>query len=94
MDYIVMERIIFDALLSQIADCAHTVEKFMKLITPRSLDDWIDNNAAKSLLRLGTRSLQTMRSSGRIGYSIIDGKVFYPMGEIDRVLNQSHTKDG
>lgn len=94
MDYIVMERIVFDALVSQIADCTHTVEKFMKLITPRSLDDWIDNNAAKSLLRLGTRSLQTMRSSGKIGYSIIDGKVFYPMGEIYRVLNQYYTKDG
>lgn len=94
MDYIVIERIVFDALVSQIADCAHIIEKFMKLLTPRSLDDWVDNNAAKSMLRLGTRSLQTMRSSGKIGYSIIDGKVFYPMSEIDRVLTQSYMKDG
>lgn len=94
MDYIVIERIVFDALVSQISDCAHTVEKFLKLLTPRSLDDWVDNTAAKSMLRLGTRSLQTMRSSGKIGYSIIDGKVFYPMSEIDRVLTQSYTKDG
>ncbi len=62
--------------------------------TPRSLDDWVDNNVAQSMLRLGTRSLQTMRSSGKIGYSIIDGKVFYPMSEIDRILIQSYTKDG
>lgn len=94
MDYIVIERIVFDALVSQIMDCAHTVEKFMRLLTPRSLDDWVDSTAAKSMLRLGTRSLQTMRSSGKIGYSIIDGKVFYPMSEIDRVLTQSYTKDG
>lgn len=46
MDYVVIERIVFDALVSQIADCAHTVEKFMKMITPRSLDDWVDNNVA------------------------------------------------
>ena len=94
MDYVVIERIVFDALLSQIADCAHTVEKFMKMIPPRSLDDWVDNNVATSMLRLGTRSLQTMRSSGKIGYSIIDGKVFYPMSEIDRVLTKSYMKDG
>lgn len=56
MDYVVIERIVFDALVSQIADCAHTVEKFMKMITPRSLDDWVDNNVAGSMLRLGTRS--------------------------------------
>lgn len=93
MDYIVIERIAFDTLVSQIADCAHAVEKFMKLLTPRSLDDWVDNTAAKSMLRLGTRSLQTMRSSGKIGYSVIDGKVFYPMSEIDRVLTKSYTKD-
>ena len=37
--------------------------------------------------------MQTMRSSGKIGYSIIDGKVYYPMSEIDRVLKQSYVND-
>lgn len=94
MDYIVIERIAFDAILGQIEECSKAIGKFMKLLTPRSLDDWVDNNVAQSMLRLGTRSLQTMRSSGKIGYSIIDGKVFYPMSEIDRILIQSYTKDG
>lgn len=41
--------------------------------------------------------MQSLRSSGRIGYSIIDGKVFYPEKEIARVLNQHyicHEREG
>lgn len=94
MDHVVIERIAFDAILTQIAECVSMIETIIGFLSPRSLDDWVDNNAAKSMLRLGTRSLQTMRSSGKIGYSIIDGKVFYPMSEIDRVLTQFYLKDG
>lgn len=94
MDYVVIERIAFDAILAQIDECAGAIRILLKMITPRSLDDWVDNTVAKSMLKLGTRSLQTMRSSGRIGYSIVDGKVFYPVNEIDRVLTQSYKKDG
>lgn len=47
-----------------------------------------------AIISIGTRSLQTMRSSGKIGYSIVDGKVFYPVKEIDRVLTQSYKKYG
>ncbi|WP_290393628.1 hypothetical protein [uncultured Duncaniella sp.] len=43
-----------------------------------------------AIISIGTRSLQTMRSSGKIGYSIVDGKVFYPVKEIDRVLTKSY----
>lgn len=94
MDYVVIERIVFDAILAQIDECAGAVAGLLKLVTPHSLDDWVDNTVAKSMLKLGTRSLQTMRSSGKIGYSIVDGKVFYPMKEIDRVMTQYYKKDG
>ena len=94
MDYVVIERIAFDTILAQIDECAGAIRILLKIVTPRSLDDWVDNAVAKSMLKLGTRSLQTMRSSGRIGYSIVDGKEFYPMKEIDLVLTQSYKKDG
>ena len=91
MDYVVIERIAFDAILVQIDECAGTVRILLKMVTPRSLDDWVDNTVAKSMLKLGTRSLQTMRSSGKIGYSIVDGKVFYPIKRLTVCL-PNHTK--
>jgi len=94
MDYVVIERIAFDAILAQIDECAGAIRILSKMVTLRSLDDWVDNTVAKSMLKLGTRSLQAMRSSGKIGYSIVDCKVFYPVKESDRVLTQSYKKDG
>ena len=75
-------------------DGARGLEALMRLYAPKNLDDWVDNESAQSILKLGLRSMQTMHSSGKIGYSIIDGKFFYPMSEIDRVLKQSYVNDG
>lgn len=94
MDYVVIERVVYDAILVRIDECARGLEALMRLYAPRNPDDWVDNNTAQSILNLGLRSLQTMRSSGKIGYSIIDGKVFYPMSEIGRVLNQPYVNNG
>lgn len=94
MDYVVIERVVYDAILARIDECAGRLEALMRLYSSRNLDEWVDNDTAQSILRLGLRSMQTMRSSGKIGYSIIDGKVFYPMSEIDRLLKLSYVEDG
>ena len=91
---VVVERVVYDAILARVDECARGLEALMRLYAPKNLDDWVDNESAQSILKLGLRSMQTMRSSGKIGYSIIDGKVFYPMSEIDRVLKQSYVNDG
>ena len=94
MDYVVIERVVYDAILARVDECARGLEALMSLYATRNLDDWVDNNTAQSILKLGLCSLQTMRSSGKIGYSIIDCKVFYPMSEIDRLLKLSYVEDG
>ena len=94
MDYVVIERVVYDAILARVDECAGRLEALMRLYAPRNLDEWVDNDTAQSILRLGLRSLQTMRSSGKIGYSIIDGKAFYPMKEIDRLLKLSYVPNG
>ena len=94
MDYVVIERVGYDAILARVDECARELEALMRLYAPRNLDDWVDNESPQSILRLGLRSMQTMRSSGKIGYSIINGKVFYPMSEIDRLLKLSYVEDG
>ena len=94
MDYVVIERVVYDAILARIDECAKGLETLMKGFMPKKLDDWVDNESAQSILKLGLRSLQNMRSSGKIGYSIIDGKAFYPMKEIDRLLKLSYVPNG
>lgn len=51
---------------------------------------WIDNPTAQLILQRSTGTMQSLRSSGRIGYSLVDGKVFYPESEIARMWNRDY----
>ena len=89
MDYIMIERTLFDALVKGVHDCRSALEAALsKIGCQRS--GWIDNVTAQSILHRSPRTMQSLRSSGRIGYSIIDGKVFYPENEIARMLNHHY----
>ena len=94
MDYILIERAIFNAIVERITKYSIMLDKMMDHFGRSPLGNWVDNEKAQRLLHRGKRSLQSLRSSGKIGYTIIDGKVMYPIKEIDRYLKQSYTKDG
>ena len=96
MDYVMIERHLFDALLRGVRECRSAIDAVLSAIGYHR-NGWVDNNSAQTILQRSTRTMQSLRSSGRIGYSIIDGKVFYPEKEIARVLNQhyiSHEREG
>ena len=89
MDYIMIERHLFDALVRGVRECRSVLDDALSVVGYHR-NGWVDNNSAQAILQRSTRTMQSLRSSGRIGYSIIDGKVFYPEKEIARVLNQHY----
>lgn len=89
MDYIMMERHLFDALIRGVRECRSVLGAALSAISYYR-NGWVDNGSAQSILNRSTRTMQSLRSSGRIGYSIIDGKVFYPEAEIARIMNQHY----
>lgn len=94
MEYILIEKFIFESIIARLKDCAFEVAKLKQNFGVKPLDDWIDNQTAQRLLKRGQRTLQTLRSTGKLGYSIIEGKVFYPRTELMRYLAQSKVTDG
>lgn len=76
MEYILIEKFIFESIIARLKDCASEVAKLKQNFSVKPLDDWIDNQTAQRLLKRGQRTLQTLRSTGKLGYSIIEGKVF------------------
>ena len=94
MEYVLIEKFIFDSIIARLKDCASEVAKLKQNFGVKPLDDWIDNQTAQRLLKRGQRTLQTLRSTGKLGYSIIEGKVFYPRTELMRYLAQSKVTDG
>lgn len=94
MEYILIEKFIFESIVARLKDCASEVAKLKQNFGVKPLDDWIDNQTAQRLLKRSQRTLQTLRSTGKLGYSIIEGKVFYTRTELMRYLAQSKVTDG
>ena len=87
-----IERTLFDALVRGVRECRSTLSTALSAIVINR-KGWIDNATAQTILQRSTRTMQSLRSSGRIGYSIVEGKVFYPESEISRMLNQHYVSD-
>ncbi|MDE7413234.1 MAG: hypothetical protein K2N05_05520 [Muribaculaceae bacterium] len=87
-----IERSLFDALVGGVRECRSTLSAALSAIGINRRG-WVDNATAQTILQRSTRTMQSLRSSGRIGYSLIEGKVFYPESEIARMLNQNYVGD-
>ena len=92
MDYIMVERSLFDALVRGVREYRSALEKALSAIGCQ-LSGRVDNHTAQLIIQRSTRTMQSLRSSGRIGYSIVDGEVFYPESEIARMWNQNYISD-
>ena len=90
MDFIKIERRVFEALVSTLNNCHEALLTAISQLSHTPRDEWIDNECARNILCKSNRTMQTLRSSGKIGYSIMEGKVFYPSAEIARLLNENY----
>jgi excisionase family DNA binding protein len=58
-----------------------------KATQPDPSKEWIDNDEACEILKVSKRTMQRLRSNGRITYSLRGGVVRYTRAEIDRAMN-------
>ena len=94
MEYIRIERSVFDAMLSALADCRSVLVMALTRLSRNERQEWIDNVSAQGILRRSQRGMTLLRMEGKIGYSVIEGKVYYPASEIGRLLNYNIESDG
>lgn len=94
MDYIMIERTVYDAMVVALKECRELLARAVNRISHNERQGWIDNHSAHSILRRSQRSMATLRTDGKIGYALIEGKVFYPANEIGRFLNDNYEKYG
>lgn len=94
MDYIMIERTVYDAMVAALKECRRMLATALCRLSNNSRQEWIDNHSAQGILRRSQRSMTTLRAEGKIGYTLIEGKVFYPADEIGRFLNDDYEKYG
>jgi hypothetical protein len=92
MDVITIESAAYKDLASKI----NTIAKFVIDIKAREeennsddSDGWVDSSEVCIFLKISTRTLQRLRASRAVNYSLIRGKAYYKISEIQRLLNEN-----
>ena len=65
-------------------------EKVNKIISPS--EHFIDNLAFIRLMNISSRTAQSWRDEGKIGFSQQGKKIYYRMSDIDKFLEDFHRK--
>ena len=55
------------------------------------LEDWIDNYDVMEMLHISKRTLQTLRSNGKVRFSKIGRKIYYRRQDIQNMLAENYT---
>ena len=86
MEVLTIEHSAFQQLSSKIEAMDEFIRK-AKLEQQSSLDDdWVDGQAVCEYLCICDKTLQRLRSAGKITYSTIGNKYYYQIAEIKRCL--------
>lgn len=92
MEVINFESEAYKNLMTKINMIAQYVaERFQD--SPQSSDEiWVDSYEVCTFLKISQRTLQRLRSKGYISYSLIQGRSYYTIAEIKRMLREKRIR--
>jgi hypothetical protein len=89
MEVITVESQVYRDLVTKIDTIAKFVTDCQSKEEEKDLDGWVDSYEVCTFLKISTRTLQRLRASRAVSYSLIRGKTFYKISEIRRLLNEN-----
>lgn len=54
-------------------------------------EEWIEKEQVMSILKIKSRKLQSLRDSGTLPFSQIDGKIYYKTSDVELLLKSGYT---
>lgn len=87
MEVITIESRAFRQLMEKLdalAEYVHSMER------PAENEDenWVDSGEVCRFLKISDRTLQRLRTNGRITHTCLGGKYYYQIGQIRKLLNE------
>ena len=89
MEVITIETQAFKDLMAKINTIAKYVAAQQEKENESPIDDWVDSHEVCTYLKISTRTLQRLRASRSVNYSLIRGKTFYRISEIQRLMDDN-----
>ena len=88
-----MEVITFDsAVYKEIDEKITKISDYVMSISRENVDNeeaWVDSDDVCGMLKISKRTLQRLRSKRMVEYSLIQGKIYYKIKEIKRLLEDN-----
>ena len=88
MDIVVLEKRAFEQLIDETRRLTQRVESLSRKCQDKQLQKWLTGEDVCAILKIGPRSLQTMRSKHKICYAQMGRKFYYRPEEVELVIRQ------
>ena len=89
MEVITVECQAYQDLMSKINTIAQFVATQQEKENETVFDDWVDSQEVCKCMKISTRTLQRLRASRSVSYSLIRGKSYYRISEIKRLMDEN-----
>jgi len=77
MEKIIIDNRSFEDIQKRVKILKQQTEVMKQKYCKKNLHSWLNSEEVCHILNIKTRTLQTYRDTGRIGYSQLDRKIFY-----------------
>ena len=87
--YILLDSNTFNEMLSEFAKFINRVDALCEKHEKKETIEWLDSQDVCQILNIKPRTLQSYRDNGKLGFSQIEGKIFYRNEDVQKLLDKN-----
>lgn len=87
--YLLLDSNTFNEMLSEFAKFINRVDVLCEKHGKKETIEWLDSQDVCQILNIKPRTLQSYRDSGKLGFSQIEGKIFYRNEDVQKLLDKN-----
>lgn len=82
LNVVIVERTAFETLEARLHDFMGRLNRLLDGYGEKRMGEWLTGNEVCNTLGITPRTLQTLRETGRIGYSKLGNKCYYRVSDV------------
>jgi hypothetical protein len=86
MEVVTVDEELFEKMLSTFERFVNRMEVLCRLHADKKIGDWLDNQDVCLLLSISPGTLQTLRDTGKLGFSKISRKAYYKAQDVEKII--------
>lgn len=90
MELIAMDSEVFKSFMEKIDEIKDKIDDFKNETGTSLSEKWADNTDFCKILHISKRTAQSMRDSKQINFSKINGKIYYRILDIEKLLMDNY----